>query len=195
MKKITASVVSLSRLLGMLRALQWMYQTAHWQTQGDQFYGDHLLFERLYAGLGEEIDGLAEKLVAMAGPETVNPGPQGAHLASFIQEWQGWGGSPFFIGLKAEQNLQEAIKGLLSDPSLSTGMENFLQGLADTHETNIYLLLQRASPSRVARATLRMRALVMHPSADLQGLAPFRSPARAQQDGRIGCAHAHVRHR
>jgi DNA-binding ferritin-like protein len=51
----------LLQLLAILRALQWSHQTAHWKVRGEPFYGDHLLFQKLYEAVGEEIDTLAEK--------------------------------------------------------------------------------------------------------------------------------------
>ena len=74
----------LSMLLAVLRALQFMHLTAHWISKGNAYYGDHLLFERLYGGMGEEIDGLAEKLVAMHGAEAVCPKCQSKLMANIV---------------------------------------------------------------------------------------------------------------
>ena len=41
-------------LLGLFHAVFWLHWTAHWQTNGDPFYGNHLLFERLYKALVED---------------------------------------------------------------------------------------------------------------------------------------------
>ena len=37
-------------------------QDAHWNVQGDEFYQDHLLFERIYEEVQESIDPFAEQL-------------------------------------------------------------------------------------------------------------------------------------
>jgi starvation-inducible DNA-binding protein len=37
-------------------------QDAHWNVQGDEFYADHLLFERIYTEVQESIDDFAEQL-------------------------------------------------------------------------------------------------------------------------------------
>jgi starvation-inducible DNA-binding protein len=37
-------------------------QDAHWNVQGDEFYQDHLLFERIYTEVQESIDDFAEQL-------------------------------------------------------------------------------------------------------------------------------------
>lgn len=54
----------LCQLLGMLLAMRQNYHSSHWQVGGPNFYGDHQLFERLYGSVSDEIDTLAEKLVA-----------------------------------------------------------------------------------------------------------------------------------
>ena len=61
------------RYLAMHRALQLMYQHLHWITAGDSFYSDHLLYERLYKKMTEEIDEVAEKFVGLSGSDSVCP--------------------------------------------------------------------------------------------------------------------------
>src|ERR1700760_4998396 len=38
----------LGLLVAVLRAASVVHQSHHWQTRGTSFYGDHLLFEKLY---------------------------------------------------------------------------------------------------------------------------------------------------
>jgi DNA-binding ferritin-like protein len=56
----------LRSLLSLLRALDWHYRTAHWQVWGEAQYGDHLMFQRFYEAMPDEIDTLAEKMVGIA---------------------------------------------------------------------------------------------------------------------------------
>ena len=44
-------------LLACFQALRMTYHTSHWQARGASFYGDHLLFQRLYLGDDEEEEG------------------------------------------------------------------------------------------------------------------------------------------
>ena len=53
-------------LLATLRAAHLIHWTGHWQVKGDTQYGDHLLLERVYSGLADEIDTLAEKIVRIS---------------------------------------------------------------------------------------------------------------------------------
>lgn len=134
-------------ILAQLRAQQWDYWTSHWQMDGESFYGDHLLFERLYTEpLTTEIDALAERIVAQFGPEAVDARPSvvrttGIVAASSVQA------DPFRRALRFEKGLQAAIRRAYdagnASGELTLGMDDFLMALANAHETNIYLLTQR----------------------------------------------------
>lgn len=136
----------LSGLLAILRAIQWMHLTAHWITKGNAYYGDHLLFERLYLGMTDEIDGLAEKLVAMHGPEAVCPKVQSKMLANIVATQAGQKGI-LQRAKFSEDVLQVVLKTIFESledrRELSLGMNDFLAALANAHETNQYLLGQR----------------------------------------------------
>ena len=147
----------LAWFLAMLRAAHQLHWTAHWQTHGPSFFADHLLFERLYNGVTEEIDGLAEKLVGINGMDAVNPVNQMHAVAELTDRWvQLWPDRTpeGLVGRAAqiESDILEALRELLN-PGFSglPGLDNLLQGFADNHETNSYLLTQRAqSVGRVA---------------------------------------------
>ncbi len=139
------SRTALSRMIALLRAVQIIHHTAHWQTAGASFYGDHLLFERLYSSIGEEFDGLAEKAVAYGGPGCVDAAAQVGMIAELVATI---GGTDLVRkSLAAEQAVQDEIEecraALEAAGELPLGLDNFLQGLADSHETAIYLLQQR----------------------------------------------------
>lgn len=134
------------RVLVTLQAVERLHHAAHLQAKGPESYSDHLLFQRLYAGVQAEIDGLSEKMVAAFGEYTVDADARAADVAETLNAWLSLGGGPLAIGLSAELELQRVIADALGqDPS--PGLENFLQGLADAHETPVYLLQQRLSPA------------------------------------------------
>src|SRR5690606_33619745 len=51
-----AKAAPLSAVLSALRAASFLHQTHHWQTSGPSYYGDHLLFDRLYKESQPHID-------------------------------------------------------------------------------------------------------------------------------------------
>jgi hypothetical protein len=52
-----------------LRAAHHVYWTLHWQAQGVGYYGDHLLYQRLYQARVKEIDRVAETIAAVYGAD------------------------------------------------------------------------------------------------------------------------------
>ena len=62
----------LSTLLGYLVYMAQLHHTNHWIASGDPFYGDHLLFDRLYSAANSEIDTLGEKVVGLGSPSNVD---------------------------------------------------------------------------------------------------------------------------
>tara|TARA_B100000900_G_scaffold416157_1_gene449592 strand:- start:4379 stop:4816 length:438 start_codon:yes stop_codon:yes gene_type:complete len=136
----------LSDLLATLRAVHFIHWTGHWQVKGNPYYGDHLLLQRLYEGLDNEIDTLAEKLVAMFGVEIVNPAQQSVIMNQIIQSLSSVQ-NPIMRSLNAEKKLmrllEHTFKSLEKQNNLSLGMNDFIAATANAHETYIYLLQQR----------------------------------------------------
>lgn len=139
----------LQNLLAMLRATQIVHHTAHWQTKGPSFVGDHSLFAELYGAIDDEYDTLAEKMVAMYGIEIVDMVDQLTRISTVAKRARESDRDLMRRSLNIEEGLQtvlEAVRdGLRSEKELSMGMDNFLQGIADSHESAIYKLKQRTS--------------------------------------------------
>lgn len=138
----------LLNLLALLRAAQLVHHTAHWQTRGATFYADHQLFARLYGDVLEEADGLAEKLVYLLGPEAVDALDQVLRLHAAVRKAVEVSADLVQRSYALEMSLQAAIaaarEGLAAEGKLPLGLDNYLAGLADAHETACYLLRQRS---------------------------------------------------
>jgi len=152
------------RLLAFMKAMHWIHWTNHWQVRGIPYYGDHLLFERLYEAMQDEIDTLAEKLVAGYGEYIVDSQEQSALTAQMILWATDTEGDLYERALYIEQVLQGMLKEIFSlmeeRDELSLGMNDYLAALANAHETNIYLLQQRLK-SRMASSNVRVAARYM----------------------------------
>lgn len=141
--------------LGLLRHLYLVHQTNHWIASGDVFYGDHLLFQRLYELPVGQIDQVAEKAVGLGSANLVDLSNQ----LEFVNELQKCCGHKAYnlphpgmlveSSLSAELTFMHAMKHIcdsLKDSGLMThGLDNLLAGIEDTHEGSIYLLKQRSS--------------------------------------------------
>ena len=141
-------IAHLQAVLALLRAQVVLYQTAHWQISGPQSYADHLLFERLYGGLGAEIDGLAEKMVSYGGPESVDPQVIEQMVLGCVTKAVTTSGFHARM-LRLEEVLQQLltlISGPDAEEDLPIGVIDFLNGMASDHESHIYLLKQAVRP-------------------------------------------------
>jgi DNA-binding ferritin-like protein len=134
----------LKTIMAYLEMSYLFYQSAHWQTKGSDFYGDHLLFQRLYEGIRDEIDTVGEKMVGVYGPEHVDVHRRLSNLSilSDFLDLQYIQKEYVNTGLVMEKKLldllQEADKS-----TFSAGVKDLLAGIANTHEGHMYLLQQR----------------------------------------------------
>jgi len=136
-------------LWACLRAAHHLYWTLHWQSKGPNFYGDHLLFERLYQARVEEIDGLAEVIAGTYGAAQLEPvRAWQAALAKIEAARTGTAPGIAEMVLASAEAASAAVPGAgLKGPG---GMENFLTGIATAQIADLYLLRQRfagAAPS------------------------------------------------
>jgi len=132
----------LQSLFHQLRALDWCHRAAHWQARGTTAFQEHLLFERLYGNTVEEIDAFAEKLVGTFGVDAVDPVVCVNGMLGFVQMAAQADDAPIPTALDCEERFLRSVAEVLESEDLSVGMENFLQGLADKHESHTYLLKQ-----------------------------------------------------
>lgn len=143
----------LSSLVSSLRAVAQLHQSHHWQASGATYYGDHLLFERLYNAANEDVDAVAERAAGLNGSAHLDTRElaQGTlnHLKSLGDEPRGDNMRMMTLSLAAERALLDQIaqikRMLTSTNRLTAGTSNLLDGIADRHEQSIYLLQQRLS--------------------------------------------------
>lgn len=149
------SYPELSALLVHLRCVSMVHQTHHWQAKGDPFYGDHLLFERLYDGTVGEIDSIAERSVGLGTTanvdlQLVTTQLQQLAAIAFPPDVQ----LPTPSSLIARSHRVEmgflnsvagAVESMKAQGTLTRGLDNLLAGIEDSHEGHVYLLKQRLS--------------------------------------------------
>lgn len=147
---------SMPSLLVFLRALAMIHQTNHWVTKGPSSYSDHLLFQRLYDGVIQEIDQVAEKAVGLGYPEAIGNaraqalGVQRVVTMLYPSE-AGIGSDGVWVetSLRAEsvflENVETIVSNMKSGGDLSRGTDNLIAAIQDKHEEHLYLLRQRLS--------------------------------------------------
>jgi len=141
------------RYIALNRAVQLMYQHLHWITKGTSFYSDHLLFERLYLKLTEEIDQVAEKSIGLSSEESACP-IMSTRLASklldsMFPDFNTSGDASYFVEcaiylemLFLDQN-KRLYDALSKNDSITLGLDDMIMSIHSSHEENLYLLRQR----------------------------------------------------
>lgn len=141
--------------IDLLRGLQIMYQTSHWQTSGPTYYGDHKLYMKLYDGITDDIDALGEKCVGFGSERLVDYKHSLQNMQMFLDAADDVIVNPsesaaqrhVLRALRAETAFIRAGESLMdmleSKGLLTRGIENLLGGILDKHEGYLYLLQQR----------------------------------------------------
>jgi DNA-binding ferritin-like protein len=136
-------------VLACLRAQALSYQTSHWQVVGQSFYGNHLLFQRLYESVQGQVDGLAEKIVGYLGRQIVGLEYQMKHVWGYTQRWSQID-CHHKRGLQSEADLQASLKraydGIKQVKAMTLGLDDWIMATANAHEENEYLLQQALTP-------------------------------------------------
>ena len=148
----------LSVVLVHLKFLFELHQNHHWTCMGDPFYGDHLLFSRLYEAIRPEIDSVAEKAIGLGCTSNVDLQlscsqvlklVSGCGSASMIPQSSDLARKSLMAELNFLKVISNAMESLKECGLLTNGVDNMLQGIADVHEGHVYLLKQRCSKPMV----------------------------------------------
>ena len=137
----------LAAFLAVTEAMQMLHHSHHWQTHGPEFYADHLLFERLYTTLLEEIDTVGEKLIGVSKePKLTNYFTRMVAMNKFLKMVTTQ--EPYInVSFRAEQVYlaagEHVMKALKEAGLLSSGLEQMIGNILDKHESHVYLLMQR----------------------------------------------------
>ena len=133
----------MQNLLSVMVAQQWEYHVLHWLAQGDDFYGDHLLFERLYYATLDGIDQLAETAITYFGTDFVLPDETLSDAADYVDDW---GTEGYSSGLSSEGDFEDAINAVYDAvggvEQCPPGLDSFLGGMLERHRSHVYLLRQ-----------------------------------------------------
>lgn len=129
-----------------LRAIALIHQHNHWTTKGEMFYGEHLLFERLYDSTLENLDTAAEKFIGIFGDETLNYELQAELLNKILLKYSNLEGSPIEMSLAIEKDFLKFSKDTYDffkkNNVLSLGLDDMIMEIASNREESVYLLKQ-----------------------------------------------------
>ena len=138
----------LAAFLAATEALQMIAHSHHWQTKGENFYGDHLLYQRLYETVLAEIDLVGEKLIGVSQDVSLtNYFKRVKAMEMFLKAVTHSDQSYVVVSHDAELTYVrmggELMDQLEQAGLLTRGLEQMLGNILDKHEEHIYLLEQR----------------------------------------------------
>jgi len=129
-----------------LKAVSLIHQHNHWTTNGETFYGDHLLFERLYKSSLDSLDGAAEKFIGIFGAQCLDYKLQTDLLGKILNKYSELEGSSAKMSLAVEKDLiklsSDSYKCFEEEGHMTLGLDDFLMSTASKSEEAVYLLQQ-----------------------------------------------------
>lgn len=129
-----------------LKALALIHQHSHWTSLGDDFYGQHLLFERLYKSVLENLDLAAEKFIGLMGDACLDYDTQADLLHKVLLKYRNLEGSPTEMSLAVERNFlklnKDAFQAFEDENKMTLGLDDALCVIASEREEAVYLLQQ-----------------------------------------------------
>lgn len=132
--------------IATLKAIAQIHQHNHWTTSGVAFYGDHLLFERLYNSTLKDLDLAAEKFIGLFGDMVINYDLQVDLLHKVLSKYSKLEGSPMEMSLAIEKDFVQFSKSAYecfdSEGKLTLGLDDMIMAIASQREESVYLLRQ-----------------------------------------------------
>lgn len=132
--------------IASLKAIALIHQHSHWTTKGDTFYGDHLLFERIYNSALGNLDTAAEKFMGLFGPDCLDYALQAELLNKVLLKYKGLEGEPLSMSLSIEKDFikfsQDAYNCFKDEGKLTLGLDDMVMTIASKREEAVYLLQQ-----------------------------------------------------
>jgi DNA-binding ferritin-like protein len=140
--KLLCSYVAFLRCVGIV------HQNAHWVCKGSSFYGDHLLFERIYQSAQENVDSAAERFVGLFGIECLDLTYQSKIMTSVFDRYNdiedlleksGAIEKDFIV-------LSEKVYNILKSMGrMSLGLDDLIMSICGDRETALYLIKQASA--------------------------------------------------
>jgi DNA-binding ferritin-like protein len=132
--------------IATLKAMALIHQHSHWTTKGKPFYGDHLLFERIYKSALENLDLAAEKFIGLFGEDCLDYTLQADLLNKVLLKYKGLEGKPHAMSLAVEKDFlkfsKDAYNCFEEEGTLTLGLDDMVMSIASDREGSVYLLQQ-----------------------------------------------------
>lgn len=139
------NVVNFAALyIANLRAIYLIHQNNHWLASGDNFYGNHLLFEKIYKSAQDNADAAAERFIGLFGSECANYSLQVKLIHQIMTKYSKSENSPAEQSLAAEKDFikisDEFYDFLDKQGKMSAGLDDLILSISSEREEAIYFL-------------------------------------------------------
>ncbi len=129
-----------------LQAISIIHTQNHWITRGPNFYGSHLLFERIYNSALKDMDLAAEKFIGLFGLKCLDYELQVNLLNKALLKYNIPDLTPTAKSLKAEKEFikfsSEYYKLVDQAGLMTLGLDDMILAIASSREEAVYLLQQ-----------------------------------------------------
>jgi DNA-binding ferritin-like protein len=140
----TSVTKMLNQYLCLLRSAYIIHQNSHWKCAGTNFYGNHLLFQRLYESAADRTDPMAEKIIGLFGNDSLDISSHPANISKICLQFDS--NNPFENSLGIEQAICEFLdslyKSIKESSSMTYGLDDLLMSQRNEAEVSLYLLKQ-----------------------------------------------------
>ena len=130
--------------ISFLRSLAILHQNNHWRTRGHNFYGNHLLFDKLYHAAADNSDLAAEKFIGVFSDDVLELPLHYEYMHKILKQFSN--GNPVETSLAAEKKFLEISKklydALKEAGKLTLGCDDMIMSIASKSEEAVYLLGQ-----------------------------------------------------
>ncbi len=141
-----------AKYVAFLRSLYLIHQNHHWLASGASFYGNHLLFERIYKSAAENADLAAEKFIGLFGSEALGVAEQPKLIHDILENHTASNSnlnSLIAASIDAEKEFvafaEDFYNQLKQSDQISIGLDDMVMGISSDRETSLYLLQQANS--------------------------------------------------
>jgi DNA-binding ferritin-like protein len=129
-----------------LRGIYLIEQYCHWTTRGLSFYGDHLLFERLYKQAADDADAAAERFIGLFGEDAMDYPLQHEFISKLLAKYSDHAMEKLIIALTIEKDFlafaEQMYNEFDKENVLTLGLEDMIPEHSSNRETAVYLLQQ-----------------------------------------------------
>jgi len=130
--------------LATLKGIYLIHQQNHWLAKGNDFYGNHLLFQRIYESAAENLDAAAEKFVTIFGNECLDYKLQADLLNKILLKYEDKCESGIECSLAVEQDFIKLSKAVYDcferEGRMTLGVDDLIMATASDREGAVYLL-------------------------------------------------------